>query len=362
MDICFVINSLTQAGAENMVLRIVQKTDEEDIDYTVCYVGGDETLAPKFKAADAHVVGFDAAFKFDPRAVGRMFRYFRRANFDVVHAHLPYAQTLARIVGHTTGNVCIVSTQHTIPKKYHPISRTLERITRPLDVTTVTVSKGVKRAFLRGLDQEDWITIYNGIDVDDFQQEVQTSTPVGMQDTGPNYVNVGRCVSAKSQETLIRAMEQVRKERPNAHLYILGDGPKYNEHRELVNDLGLNSHVSMPGHVSPVTPYYAGGDAFVLPSVIEGMPVTILEAMAAGLPTVASDIPGVREVVVDGETGILVPPKSPVALADAMLDVSEPDRGQRMGSDALERVRNHFSIESTVESHLELYRQITGGN
>ncbi|NHN60108.1 MULTISPECIES: glycosyltransferase [Halorussus] len=344
-----------------MILRIVEATDDECVDYTICHIESDSTLAPEFDAEGVRVVGFDAAFKFDPRAIRKMYEFFCRTDVDVIHAHLPYAQTLARLTGRLSGHQCIVSTQHTIPEKYHLVTRTLERATRAIDTVTVAVSDGVKRAFLGDREQDDWITIQNGIDVDAFHKKINSTDPVGSPDADPCFLTVGRCVSAKSQDTLIRAMAHVRERRPNAHLHILGDGPQFSAHRELVEDLGLGSHVSMPGHVSPVAPYYAGADVFVLPSVIEGMPVTLLEAMAAGLPTVASDIPGVREVVADVETGVLVPTKSPTALADAMLDISEPAKRQQMGSDALERVREHFSIETTVEAHLELYRQITGG-
>lgn len=109
IDICFLINQLAPGGAPTLLLDIVTHTDV-DIQYTICFIEGDDSLALDFRAAGARVVDFGAEFKFDPRALSRMARFFREEEFDVVHAHLPYAQTFGRVFGRLGGANRIVST------------------------------------------------------------------------------------------------------------------------------------------------------------------------------------------------------------------------------------------------------------
>src|SRR5699024_7421472 len=99
MKVCFLINQLAPGGAPTLLLDIVRHTDDEDIDYTVCFIEGENTLASDLEAAGARVVDFGAEFKFDPRAIWRLARFFQREEFDILHTHLPYSQTLGRVFG-----------------------------------------------------------------------------------------------------------------------------------------------------------------------------------------------------------------------------------------------------------------------
>lgn len=353
MHVCLLTNSLARAGAETQLARLVAATAEADVDYTVCYVEPDHALAAEFRRHDAELVCLDSS-KFDPRVCLSLSRVVRNA--DVVHAHLPYAQVLGRLVGSAVGVDAIVSTQHTVPETCHPVTRRLERLTRPLDDVTVAVSSGVRASF-GAADSPSWRTIHNGIDVDEIRARIDQFDPDGVEPStdGPRFVNVGRCVQAKAQDVLLAAMEQVVDERPDAHLYVLGDGPLLERLRTRVARRGLEANVTLPGHVDPIEPYYAWADAFVLSSRREGLPVTLLEAMAAGLPPVVTDIPGVREVVRDAP---VVTPEDPTALAEAMLSLSSPDRRSEVGTAALSRVRESFSIDAFADAHLSLYREL----
>lgn len=367
MHVCFLINQVAPGGAPTLLLDIVRNTDDSDISYTVCVIEGDRSLVEDFENAGAEVVDFRAVFKFDPCALFRMLRFFRRQQFDIIHAHLPYAQILARTFGRLGGHDTIVSTQHNVPENYHPITRTLERLTRPFDSRTIAVSEGVERAFTGdsaryelGQDRQ-WCTIYNGIDVDEFHQtvvdaEVQSVREQWDVDTEYIYLNISRYVSAKAQTDLLAAMTDVVAQEPDSHLFVVGWGPLEDDLCAAVESYGIDDHVTITGKVPTVHEYYALADAFVSSSVFEGMPIAHLEAMAAGLPLVATDIPGVNEVVVAGENGLLVPPKQPDRLAAAMLDIRS--ESATYGAASLQRVRNEFSIEETVQTHLMLYHEL----
>ncbi len=369
MKVCFLINQLAPGGAPTLLLDIVRYTDS-DIDYTVCFIEGDDLLVPDFEAAGARVVDFGAEFKFDPRALYRMVRFFRREDFDLLHAHLPYAQTLGRLVGKVSVDGPIVSTQHSFPEQYHPITRVLERITRPFDDATIAVSQAVERSFTdtaTGHIYPDrsgkWCTIYNGVNVEKMNDTINDSDTQSIHrrwnlDSGPVFLSVGRYQPVKDQKTLIRAMQNVRQELPGATLLVVGWGPLEEELKQLVRDLNLEGTVIITGRAKPIEPYYAVADAFVLSSLTESFGIVFIEAMAAELPIVATDIPVIKEIITDGETGIVVSPNDSTQLANAMMQLGDPKLRRRFGRRSYMRVAKQFDISRTIRSHINLYRNL----
>jgi glycosyltransferase involved in cell wall biosynthesis len=368
MNVCLLINQLAPAGAQTLLLDIVTHTDADtDINYTVCYIEGEDTLAADFEAAGVRVVDFSAEFKFDLRALGRMARFFRREEFDVLHAHLPYSQTLGRVFGRLGGIEHVVSTQHSAPNNYHPITRTLERITRPLDSRTVAVSKAVERTFTGEAREYEygqhrqWCTIHNGIDAEAFQKQVRAAEMAALRDEwgvgdGPVFLNVARYFPQKAQHTLVEAMPHVLGELPDAHLLVVGWGELEDDLRATVQERGLDGTVSITGRVPAVHPYYRLADEFVLSSVRESFGIVLLEAMAAELPVVATDVQGIPEIVDHGRTGLLVPPRSPERLAGAMVRAAAS--AERFGTNGYERVSKRFDSRRTVASHVEMYTEL----
>ena len=370
MNVCFLINQLAPGGAPTLLLDIVSHTDADaNIEYTTCFIEGDNTLVPEFEAAGARVVDFGAEFKFDSRALRRMARFFRREEFDVLHGHLPYSQTLGRVFGRLGGIEHVISTQHSLPENYHPITAALERATRRLDARTVAISEGVERAFTGAAHQyepgrnEQWCTIYNGVDVAGFNDRVVTADTAALEsrygiDDEPTFLNVGRYVSVKAQDDLIAAMEYITRDYPNARLFVVGWGPLEEELVAAAEQRGLSANVTVTGRVPPadIHRWYALADVFVTSSTTEGLGIAGLEAMAAELPVVATDIPGLREIVADGATGLLVPPAAPDGLADAMIRAATTDEGY--GASGYERAATVFDIRKTASSYIDLYYEV----
>ncbi|RLM34459.1 glycosyltransferase [Haloarcula sp. Atlit-120R] len=373
--VCFLINKLAPDGAPTIVLNLVEQARDQPFDFTVCFFGGDDTLRTDFEDAGARVVDFGAVGEFpqfDPRSLPRMLRFFRRTSFDILHCHLPYSQSLGRLVGSVADVDHIVSTQHNVPANYHPIERVAERLTRPLDSRTVAVSEGVQTAFTGESEVfhhdtgRQWSTIPNGIDVDAFAGSVDAADgravrqEWGLSDSDPLYLNVARYEPQKRQPTLIEAMGEVIDSVPSAHLLIVGWGSLEASLREKVQSAGLSEAVTVTGRVPEIHGYYAAADAFVSASAFEGLPVTILEAMTAECPVVATDIDGVREVVLDGETGRLVPPDEPTQMAAAMRELADHATRERYGEQGCDRVRNVFTVEQMVSRYTRLYRSLDG--
>ena len=198
--------------------------------------------------------------------------------------------------------------------------------------------------------------IHNGIDLDGFPF-VGTS-PVR---TGRRAVTVGRLDVVKDQVTLLRAVRLVVDKNPGFQLDLVGDGPSRPELETLRTALGLVVNVHFHGYRDQVGPHLAAADFFVFSSVSEGVSISLLEAMASGLPAVATDVGGNREVIVHGETGYLVPAGSPEALADAMMTIqAEPGTLERMGRAARSRVEDQFSLRRMVAQYEDLYFQCLG--
>jgi glycosyltransferase involved in cell wall biosynthesis len=154
-------------------------------------------------------------------------------------------------------------------------------------------------------------------------------------------VCVGRLCDEKNQSTLINAAAHILRKVPNVYVALLGDGPDHSPLRELSDKL-MAGHVLFPGHSDPI-PWLAAADVFVLPSIFEGLPGALIEAMAAGLPCVVSDIPGHRELVRHEETGLLFPVKEPEALAKAIeCLLSDSSSARRLAQAGYELVAREY--------------------
>lgn len=169
-------------------------------------------------------------------------------------------------------------------------------------------------------------------------------------------IYTGRLHPAKGLFELVQAWPAVLRRFPGAKLWLVGEGPAREELFELILDLELRGSVLMPGSFDDVQELLQASDLFVLPSHEEGMSLSLLEAMAAELPLVATDIPGNRTLVTHGEHGTLVAPRDPAALSRAIIDAWErPDRSQKLAAQARRRVTDEFSLAAAARRHLELF-------
>ena len=221
----------------------------------------------------------------------------------------------------------------------------------PLTTTTICVAHGERRAGLRARTCRAGrtVVIHNGIALDRPRRPSRSAA-------GPvTLLSVGRLRAPKDFRTLLHAMAAL--DRGTARLRIAGDGPDRAELEHEIARLGLGSVVELLGTRDDVDELLAGADVFVLSSASEGLPMSVLEAMAAGLPVVASAVGGVPELVRDGETGALVPPGDSAALASALRTiVADPALRERLGEAGRRRAEQEFSLARFEREHLALYR------
>jgi glycosyltransferase involved in cell wall biosynthesis len=291
----------------------------------------------------------------DVRGLLELVRLMRRLRPHAVHANSSKAGILGRIAARVAGVPVRIFTVHgwafrATGGPQSRLYRWLERLVRPLTTAFVCVSEEERRAGIaaRTCDSENTVVIRTGVSLETPQARPGESPP--------QIVSVGRLAFPKDPLTLVRALAALNGRTYSALL--VGEGP----HRQVVEAelaaLRPAAQIVLAGNRDDVGELLARSHLFVLSTRSEGLPVTVLEAMAAGLPVVASRVGGIPELVVDGETGFLVPPGDPDGLAEA-IDRLLGDAGlrERFGAAGRGRVEAHFGRDAFVAAHLELLRR-----
>jgi glycosyltransferase involved in cell wall biosynthesis len=289
-----------------------------------------------------------------------------RHSYDLIHVHgLSYHTFAASLVGRWLGKPTITKLANSgqasdIMKMQRNQHLPLSRLMLPLALRCdrfVALNTAVTRELLdAGVPAARIVQIPNGI-------EVGTMPVLSDRDLHrpARVVFLGRLHEQKGVDVLLRAVAWIREHRPEANLRydVVGDGPLWDELLALAGDLGVASDVRFLGHRHDVAPFLHGADAFVLPSRAEGLSNALLEAMAVGLPVIASNVPGNTDVVEHEANGLLVEVDDPASLAAALLRiVDEADLRKRLGREARHTVESRFSIEQVGERYANLYREL----
>ncbi len=310
---------------------------------------------------------------------GQLLRLLRRGRFDVLHTHTTLASVIGRLAGRLTGIPVIVHTAHgfRFHEHRHPITNAalirLETVMgRYFTDHLFTVSgEDEQTAIRRRIVPADRVERINsvGVDAGRFDPALPAAASRASFGLGPadRVVGfVGRLVREKGVVELIAAMRAVVDAVPSARLLVVGDTLASDRDRgasaavrDEVDRLGLRDHVIFAGFRDDVASMYRLMDVFVLPSWREGMPVTVIEAMASALPAVVTDIRGCREEVVDGVTGYVVPRRNAAALGQAILRlVSNADLARRMGEAGRRRAIELFDESKVVAQQVDAYRRL----
>jgi sugar transferase (PEP-CTERM/EpsH1 system associated) len=295
----------------------------------------------------------------DVRLLWDLCRLFRRERPDVVHTHA-WGTLLEGLVAARMARVpVIVHGEHgTLQLKAH--QRVLQRwgwgsVDRLLSVSSRLAERIVETT---GFSLARITTIRNGVDLTRFSGDnrVQARQSLGISAGSVTIATLGRLVEVKDHVTLLEALAIVRRQGHECLALIAGDGPLRQALTERAAALDLDGTVRFLGHRADAEAVLAAADVFVLSSRSEGLSNTILEAMASGLPVVATRVGGADEMVEDGATGMLVPPGNPEALAAAIAAlIGDADLRRRLGRAARARAERDFSLEGMLRGYETLY-------
>jgi glycosyltransferase involved in cell wall biosynthesis len=346
-------------GAQRYVASLLPAlVDEFDI---VVAAHGDGWLGDAARRAGARYVALRHLQRaIDPRkdvlGLVELVRLFRHERPAIVHANSSKAGILGRVAALVARVPVRLFTVHGWAFKAHRGATAraylwADRLMSPITTTTICVAESEREAGLRAMTcrRTRTVVIRNGVELDrPLRASAAAVRPV-------TVLSVGRLRAPKDFTTLVSAVAAFE---PGAvRLLIVGDGPDRPRIAEAIARLGLDDSVELLGPRDDVDALLATADVFVLSSDSEGMPMSVLEAMAAGLPVVASAVGGVSEIVRDGETGTLVPPRDPVALGRAIARlVEDPALRQRFGAAGRRRAEREFALAGFQRAHVELYR------
>ena len=351
----FVIDSLATGGAEQMLLRQIRHSDREP---TVYKLGGPDDLKDEFVTAGASIIDIGDLSSGYFQIVNRLRKELLASKPYVVHAHLPNAHIVTRPAAKLAGVESVVCTHHNIASSntYQSTVGKLEKYTRFLDDVEVAVSETVRESHKMSLGSGNWHVVPNSIDVTGYHKKVKNARRDLYEEYHPIFLNVGRYAPPKGQKDIIKAMPKVLDEFPEAIVVIVGWGELEKSLNDLADELKVSEHVSVTGRSNSVYKYYNSADIFVFPSYWEGLPIVLLEAMAAGLPIIGSDIGPIPKLIKD-DFGTIVPPKAPEDLAEAMISLSRSNT-KKSGSTAYQHVRDRYNIRSHIINYRNIYRSL----
>ncbi|WP_422393005.1 Putative glycosyltransferase EpsD [Moorella humiferrea] len=300
----------------------------------------------------------------DPRALFRLARILRRERPQVVHSHMVHANILARLVRPLVKVPVLVCTAHSFDEGGHYRELAYRFTDFLCDLTTQVSHAGLERYVRVGAVPRPKIRfVPNGVDIERFRPNPEARVRLRRElnvDNAFVWLAVGRFEEAKDYPNMLRAFAKVLRSGKNAILLIAGQGTLKDEAESLALELGIARSVRFLGVRQDVPDLMNAADAYVMSSVWEGMPMVLLEAGAVGLPVVATDVGGNREVVLDTRSGFLVPPKDSDALACSMLQLMDmyPEERQCMGQVARTHIEANYSLERVVDQWEALYREL----
>jgi glycosyltransferase involved in cell wall biosynthesis len=301
-------------------------------------------------------------WRFLPFAVLKLARYLREQEFDVIHCHLPPADWIGRLAGWLGGVPVRVTTEHGRGLWKSPLRTVLDRMLNGITDLRICVSRDILeiRARREGTPRDKLEYLPNGVDLALFESAARSKQDVmrefGWASSDPLVVSVGRLVEEKNYPLLVDSIAAVRERIPTIRCVIAGKGRRREEIDSRIREAGLGGNVRLAGSRSDIVDLLHAADVFVLPSLREGFPVSLIEAMACGKAIVATDVGGIPDAISDGENGILVEPGDARPLTEAIQKLLA-DRAltERLGRAALATAGEKFSLRHTVQRTKEIY-------
>lgn len=351
-------------GAERMLVSLVERLDPTRYRSIVC-LPRNGWLRCQLDQRGFETILLPQRGIVDRRWLFRLMRLIKERHVSLMHAHEFTMNTYGTLVSLLT-KTPLVGTVH--GKNYYS-----ERWRRRLAyrwvakcAVMVAVSEDLKRFLCSrvGLGATEVLTLHNGIDVNAFEPCNGSGKAIrgelGLSDH-PVIGTIGNLYSVKGHRYLLEAAALVTEAIPNATFLIVGRGSLLSELQQTARSLGIERRVLFLGYRQDIPTLLQAMDVFVLPSLSEGLPLSLLEAMAAEKPVVATDVGGIPEVIDDGETGLLVASGDAEALAQRILSLlTNAPLARRLGWDARLRVEQRFSISSMVRAYEKLYAECLG--
>jgi glycosyltransferase involved in cell wall biosynthesis len=356
--ILFVTDQLLIGGAERQLIEMCKRFDRDRFElFLFCTVAGGH-LQREFEELGVVVHIGGGRFRPVVAQVCRLARFITKQRIDVVHSWLWYSNVISYMATRLSRQAVWILAVHGIHINFGKRHAFVEKLTNAAADHITTISNYNHRILLeeQRIDRDKVTVIYNGISTASDLGDSGTAGDMQIPGAGKLVGCIANFGNEKGHNFLIEAMALVAEQVPDLKMLLVGDGPLRPQIEAEIADQGLWDRIVLLGRRDDVPRLLTELDFTVLPSLLEGMPVSIIEAMAAGLPVVASNVGGIPEVVVDGETGLLVEPGQPELLAAAIVRLAnDAELRAEMGAKAYRRVEQVFGIDQSVKAYERLY-------
>jgi glycosyltransferase involved in cell wall biosynthesis len=368
VGVMFVLTSAVRGGVEEVVLGLLQRLDPGEFRLSIAAPAGLlAALGPDLAGICLDTLAVENDSLLHVGALDRLASFMRRVRPDVVNPHLFRSTAVAAPIARAVGIQAVVETYHGREAWRQGALRgsfLADRLVARLVTRVIAVSRGAADFLVhgKGYPADKIVVIPNGRDLRQFvrgEHRDAVRKELGIDRGAPVVGVVGRLETQKGHVFLLDAWPEVTCAYPDARLVLIGDGSLRDSLAEQVRRLGVAESVIFTGFRADIPRILDAIDVVALPSLHEGMPLTVIEAAAAGRPVVATAVDGTPEVVRDGQTGYLVPAADPAALARAVLAVlGDPAGAARMGEEACRWARERFDIDAHVEATARVYREV----
>ncbi|HKN19727.1 MAG TPA: GT4 family glycosyltransferase PelF [Dissulfurispiraceae bacterium] len=357
------IESWGPGGAEKVLLELCRGVDKKHF-YPVVILLHDGWLYDKLKESGIEAIVVSNKYSYDPLFLWELFGIIRKFKVDIIHSHEFMMNVYGSLAGLLTG-IPVIATVH--GKKYfheHWRRRFAYRVTARFS-SMIAVSRDLKQFISEktGASGNKIGVIYNGINCAAYGNGDAASLrkELGLASGAPVIGMIGNLYKVKGYPFFLQAAREILKTFPGAVFLIVGRGELQEALEQQAAELGLGDSIRFLGFREDIPDLLNLIDIFVLSSLSEGLSLSILEAMAAGKPVVATNVGGNPEVIVEGSTGFLVPVGDPEALARRIMTfLSDPGSARGMGQEARKRVLENFSVEAMTMRYQSLYRELAG--
>lgn len=374
INVLYVIWSLGLGGAERVVINLALGLDKSRFKPVVCCLNEKGVFAEELEQAGIEVIPLNKRGKWDVTVVGKIAGIIRRNRIDIAHTHLWGANLWGRLAAVLCRVPVIIATEHNEdvwkPRVFLLADRVLSYGTDKI----VAVSQSVRDFYARraGIKAEKIEVVYNGVRLlrplrntrgprNDEEEKARLKKEFNIKENEIVLAIIGRLVEQKGHRYLFEALRQLDG-KYNVQLLVVGDGPLLGNLRSTVGAGLAPARIIFLGLRKDVPDILALTDILVMPSLREGLSIVALEAMAQGVPIVATMVGGNPELIVNGETGLLVPPQDVQELKKALTEMLEDKETRtRMGANARRRVEEKFSLRAMVEATERLYVSLWEG-
>lgn len=362
--VLWLIKGLGPGGAERLLVDMARHIDRDRYAVSCAYVlPWKDQLVGELEAEGVRVTCLGRGRARGPGWVRRLRGGVRDERIDLVHAHLPATAIGARLGLRGRRRPAIVTTEHNTWERYRPLTRRVNAATFAMQDAAIAVSSEVARS-IGPRTRPPVTTIANGVDIERLRATSLTREAareaLGLPSGVPVVGTVGGLTPKKGHVTLARAMPDVLRAHPDTRFAFVGLPVDEEPVRRAVADAGVGERVVFAGYRPEASRLMPAFDVACLPSLFEGMPVSLLEAMALGLAAVATRVGGVPEVATDGEDAVIVPPSDPGALSAAIISLLDDPTLRASLGDRAATTAERFSIQETVRRTQAVYDDALG--